>query len=114
MIRDLILSPAAAGYRAPYSESFLSNLGTDSEDASRIDYVACGHRQPILRFIMKPVQSTSERFVEVAQVIRQGKNKTELCCRFEMQIGQYVEGQLQFPMHAAGVPFELGSDDQHP
>jgi hypothetical protein len=60
---------------------------------------------------MKPVQGTSERFVQVAQLIRQGEDESELFCRFEMQIGQYIKRQLQFPMQSAGVSFELGSED---
>jgi hypothetical protein len=63
---------------------------------------------------MKPVQSTSERFVHVAQVIRQGEDEPELFCRFEMQIGQYSKRQLQFPVHGPVYLSSSGVNDQHP
>ncbi|PYX59798.1 MAG: hypothetical protein DMG76_04490 [Acidobacteria bacterium] len=51
-----------------------------------------------------------ERFVEIAQIIRQHKHEPKLLCRLQVKISQDVEGQVQFLVDSARIPFEFRSE----
>ena len=79
-------------------------------------YRAGRNRQSVFWFVVEPVQSASERFVKLTQVVWQSENEPELLRGLQMNIRQDVEGQVQFLVHGARIAFEFRSahDDLRP
>ena len=71
------------------------------------DHVPRGHWQSVFRLVVKPVQSATERPVQLPQVIRQCEDKSKLFSGLKMKIRQNVEGQVQLLMKTTCVTVEL-------
>lgn len=58
-----------------------------ADDALLIDHIPSRHRQSLFRFVVKSVKRAAKRLVEVAQVVREDKDKPELLCRLQLKVG---------------------------